>query len=416
MDNFVRFDMDKKPQKPSKFWAWLARTLSKPEFNAHKIKITKEGVDGLKAPFLVLCNHNAFLDFKVAFEALKPVFPNMVVAIDGFIGREWIMRQMGCICKRKFTNDIMLVRHLVEVIKQGGVPCIYPEARYSLCGTNAVLPESLGKLCKMLKVPVLTLICHGHHANAPFWNTENHKLVGLESELKLLFTVDDLENKTVEEINKEINERFVYDDFKWIKEHNVKIEYKERAKGLHHVLYQCPVCQKENRMNSYLDKLACENCGTTWEMQTDGLLKCLNHEDTFTHIPSWYEWERENVKKEVEGGTYSSGLLNVFVRSLPNSKKFIDLGHGTLIHDMNGFKVVGKDADGNDFEMIKDVPSLYSCHIEYNYLNKFGDCIDLNTLKDTWYIYPEGKDFSITKMALATEELYFKKKRDDLNE
>jgi hypothetical protein len=35
-----------------------------------------------------------------------------------------------------------------------------------------------------------------------------------------------------------------------------------------------------------------------------------------------------------------------------------------------------------------------------------GDCVDLNTLDDTWYVYPHGRDFSVTKMALATEELY----------
>ncbi len=51
---------------------------------------------------------------------------------------------------------------------------------------------------------------------------------------------------------------------------------------------------------------------------------------------------------------------------------------------------------------------MYSCHIEYNYLGKHGDCIDINTLADTYYIYPEGNDFSVTKIALATEELYKK--------
>jgi hypothetical protein len=56
--------------------------------------------------------------------------------------------------------------------------------------------------------------------------------------------------------------------------------------------------------------------------------------------------------------------------------------------------------------MVKDVPSLYSCHIEYNYLGKHGDCVDLNTLTDTFYVYPKDCDFSVTKMALATEELY----------
>ena len=63
-----------------------------------------------------------------------------------------------------------------------------------------------------------------------------------------------------------------------------------------------------------------------------------------------------------------------------------------------------------EYEMIKDVPSLYSVHVEYNYLFTHGDCVDLNTEQDTYYIYPEGK-FNVTKMALATEELYFNELR-----
>ena len=49
---------------------------------------------------------------------------------------------------------------------------------------------------------------------------------------------------------------------------------------------------------------------------------------------------------------------------------------------------------------------MYSCHIEYDYFKK-GDCIDLSTLDDTYYLFPKGKDFSVTKIALATEELFF---------
>ena len=79
-----------------------------------------------------------------------------------------------------------------------------------------------------------------------------------------------------------------------------------------------------------------------------------------------------------------------------------------MVHDMNGFTVKVTDKDGDVHEMVKNVPSLYSCHIEYEYLGKFGDCVDLNTLKDTWYTYPDPAkcEFSVTKMALATEELY----------
>ena len=35
----------------------------------------------------------------------------------------------------------------------------------------------------------------------------------------------------------------------------------------------------------------------------------------------------------------------------------------------------------------------------------------LKPITDTWYIYPQGADFAVTKMALATEILYFHHRR-----
>ncbi|MBO4903321.1 MAG: hypothetical protein J5518_11050 [Lachnospiraceae bacterium] len=386
----------------------LTYLLSAPDVIKHGCIIKKTDVEGLKPPFVLLCNHNAFMDFKVATKAIFPWRANYVVAIDGFIGREKLLRDVGCICKRKFTNDTMLVRQLMQTIKNGDVAVIYPEARYSLCGTTAVLPGSLGKLCKLLGVPVVTLICHGHHVNSPFWNLHDRKVKPTEAEFTRLFDTETLKNTPVEEVNARITEALRYDDFAWQKERGIKVKYERRAEGLHKVLYQCAACGSEFRMGAKGTILKCEACGKEWEMTELGELRALSGETEFSHIPDWYEWERENVRREVEAGTYSSGELPVRVDSLPNAKKFIPLGTGILLHDMNGFTVRVQDADGDAFEMVKNVPSLYSCHIEYEYLGKFGDCVDLNTLKDTWYIYPDPEKcaFSVTKMALATEELY----------
>ena len=412
-EEFERFDMKADPVRTKWYLRPITYLLSMPDVWKHKNILHKEGTEGLKGPFVLLCNHNAFMDFKVATKAIYPMRANYVVAIDGFIGREKLLRDVGCICKRKFTNDTMLVKQLIKTIKNGDVAVIYPEARYSLCGTTAVLPESLGKLCKLLKVPVAVLICHGHHVNSPFWNLHDRGVKPTEAEYKLLFTKEELAKTPVEEINRRLVDAFQYNDFAWQKEKNIRTPYKGRAEGLHKVLYQCASCGTEFKMMTSGTTLSCTACGKKWEMTELGELKALEGKTEFSHIPDWYEWERENVRKEVETGTYSSGELPVHVDSLPNAKKFIRLGSGTMVHDMNGFTVRGTDVDGDPFEMIKTVPSLYSCHIEYEYLGKFGDCVDLNTLEDTWYIYPEPDkcEFAVTKMALATEELYFAYKR-----
>lgn len=409
-DSLERFDMQRPPMKQKRYLLPLSWLLSYPDVWRHRAKITRINTEGLKPPYILLCNHNAFLDFKVATAAIFPRRANFVVAIDGFIGREWLLRRVGCICKRKFTSDIVLVRHLQRVIDNRNIVVIYPEARYSLCGTTAVLPESLGKLCKLLKVPVVTLITRGHHVNSPFWNLADRGVKPVEATLTRLFTEDELADAGVGEINDRIKQAFVYDDFKWQRENRMRIDYPRRAEGLHKVLYHCPACGAQYKMMSSGDKLRCGVCGKTWTLGVYGELTADAGKTEFSHIPDWYEWERAQVRAEVEAGTYSFSVP-VTVDSLPNSKRFIRLGEGVMTHDMDGFTVRGTTAEGRPFEMRKTVPSLYSCHIEYDYLGKHGDCVDLNTLTDTWYIYPHGSDFSVTKIALATEELYLAHKR-----
>lgn len=402
LDSTPRFDMTKKPGR--QHLLPLVWALSFPALVTHRNKIERVNMDGIKPPYLLLCNHNAFMDFKVATAAVFPHRANYVVAIDGFLKREWLLRLLGCICTRKFTSDTILVRHLRNVVKRGDIAVVYPEARYALCGTTAVLPESLGKLVKLLKVPLVTLICHGHHINSPFWNLPDHHVKGTRAVMTCLMKPEEIAAASYESINTAIRDAFWYDDFQWQKDNKVEVHYNDRAKGLHKVLYQCPVCGAEYRMSSEKTMLRCEACNHQWEMTPLGELVSINGETVFSHIPDWYEWERQNVRKEIEDGNYRL-QIQARVDALPNAKRYIDIGMATLTHSQEGFVLEGC-CQGEEYRLAIPVPALYSCHIEYDYLGKFGDCIDLNTTSDTLYIYPQGDDFSVTKIALATEELY----------
>lgn len=400
---FKRFDMSKKPIRQRLWLLPVAWALSYPDVWKHHAKIERIGMEGLKPPYLLLCNHNSFYDFKVTTAAIFPHRSSNVVAIDGFIGREWLLRNVGCICKRKFTNDTILVRQLRRVAENGDIAVLYPEARYSLCGTNAVLPDSLGKLAKYLGIPVVTLIMHGHHIHSPFWNLAERGN-RTEATLKQIVTAEEIKILSAQEINRRIGTEFTYDDFAWQKEKGIRINYPKRAEGLHKVLYQCPHCKTEYKMASSGDRLRCTACGKEWAMTELGELQAVSGPTEFSHIPDWYEWERAQVRREVKEGHYHFSAP-VTVYSLPNAKGYIPLGEGTLIHDQNGFVLKGL-YNGEPYEVIKSVASQYSVHIEYEYLGKYGDCVDLNTLTDTYYIYPKDCDFSVTKIALATEELY----------
>jgi len=402
-DKIQRFDMGLKPQRQKNYLRPLTWFLSFPSVWKHRLKIHKIDMKGLKPPYVMLCNHTSFMDFKVMTAAIFPYRANYVVAIDGFIGREMLLRKVGCICKRKFTNDISLIRHINHVVNVNkDIIVLHPEARYSLAGTTAILPESLGKLIKLLNVPVVVLNMHGNYLNSPCWNlTERGNRI--EAQMTQIINKSKIKTLTIEQINDCINNALIYDDFAWQKENNIIIQYENNAKGLHKVLYQCPSCMSESHMDSDKDRIWCGHCGKVWIMSELGELKAVNGITEFTHIPDWYEFERKQVRKQVEEKTYEFSD-DVLVDSLPNAKGYIRLGAAKLSHNMNGFHLEGI-FEGKSFILNKEPLSMYSCHIEYDYFNN-GDCIDLSTLDDTYYIYPQSRLSSVTKISLATEELF----------
>ncbi|MBU1020050.1 MAG: hypothetical protein KJ847_02455 [Firmicutes bacterium] len=403
MPKIEKFDFDKNPVKEKFFLTPIAYLLSFPEVWKRKLKIKKTNMEGVKPPYVLLCTHQAFLDFKVTTAAIFPRRANYIVAIDGFIGREWLVRNAGGIGKRKFTNDIRLIKQVkysLEELKY--IVAIYPEARYSLIGTNAILPESLGKMIKILKQPVVMLNMHGHYLSQPVWNLKQRK-VNVASDMTQIITKDELSNLSVSEINERIHQAFIYDEYQWQLDNQIKITEPFRAEGLHKVLYQCPSCHAEFKMDSQGSEVFCTHCGKRYYMNEFGQLSATEGVTEFSHIPDWYEWQREQVKQEILSGQYHFED-EVRIESLPNAKGYIELGIGKLTHTEKGFILDGSNLE-EPLLLEKSVLSLYGLHIEYNYLGTKGDCIDLSTLGDTYYLYPLHQQNVVTKLHFAVEEL-----------
>jgi len=403
MNQIKRFDFDMKPKKERIFLTPLAFLLSFPAVWKRHLKVNKIDMEGLKPPYILLCTHHAFQDFKVTTAAIFPHRANYIVAIDGFIGREWLLRNVGGIAKRKFTNDTKLVKQIkysLENLKN--IVAIYPEARYSLVGTTAILPDSLGKIIKLFKHPVVVLNMHGNYLSQPVWNLKPRKL-NITADMTQIIKKDEIEQLSLDEINDRIQKAFVYDEYKWQFDNKVVIDEPFRAENLHKVLYQCPSCLTEHEMDSKGNKIWCNHCHKTYEMDVYGKLHATEGETEFSHIPDWYEFERSQVRKQIEEGSYQFED-DVIIDSLPNAKGYIRLGDGHLKHDVNGFVLTGTEFD-QPLHLIKEPLSLYSLHIEYDYFGK-GDCIDLSTLDDTYYIYPKNRKNVVTKLHFAVEELF----------
>ena len=72
MDQFERFDIEKKPVKEKFYLTPLAWLLSFPSVWYRRLKVNKKDIKGLKAPYILLCTHPTFIDFKVKTKGIFP--------------------------------------------------------------------------------------------------------------------------------------------------------------------------------------------------------------------------------------------------------------------------------------------------------------------------------------------------------
>lgn len=394
----------KKPLKMGVFWRILIKCLSHANLHRYKVQYNEYGMEKLakKEPCLVLMNHTSFIDMQIAADYLFPRPFSTVCTTDGYVGLSLLMRLIGCIPTQKFVTDINLIRDMSYALNNLGTTVLmYPEACYSFDGRANTLPDSLGRLIKMLKVPVVTIITKGAYHREPLYNMLRHRKVQISADVTYLVSPDEANELSAEELNTRINEKFSFDSFRWQKEEQIAITEDFRADGLERVLYKCPHCMSEDKIKGAGIKWNCKNCGAEYELTEYGYMKSLNKDGVFDHIPDWYDWERNEVKKEIESGAYKLDT-EVDIYMLVDYKALYNVGYGRLYHDEKGFLLTGCNGE----LVYRQSPlSSYTVNSDY-YWYEIGDMISIGNKRQLFYLFPKGKKVNVAKVKLAAEEFY----------
>ncbi len=398
----------KRPKRPSILFRTLIRLLSIPELMSTKFEFTKERMDEAgEGPYLILMNHSAFIDLKIAFKIFYPMPFCTVCTSDGFVGKRWLMRQIGCIPTNKFVTDLTLITDMLHTVNKLNTSILmYPEASYSFDGCATPLPRGLGKLLKRMNVPVLTVMTEGAFLHDPLYNCLKKRKTKVTARLTCLLTREEIKNKSVEEIDSILDAAFSFDNFARQYETGTEIKEPFRAEGLERILYKCAACHSEGTMRGEGAHITCGHCGKIYELDTLGRLKALSGETEFEHIPDWYRWERECVANELINGEY---LLDtaVDIGIMTDYKKIYMVGEGRLIHNADGFTL-----NGCDGKLSYSHPPLssYGLYADY-YWYEIGDVICIGNKERLYYCFPKSKSI-VAKARLAAEELYRLKKQE----
>lgn len=359
-----------------------------------------------KGPYIVVSNHASRYDYLYATMAFFPHTLNFVAGYNEFFRAHlaFIFRLMQVVPKRNFVPDTYAIRAVSRILKKGGRVILFPEGMSSISGANQPVAIGSGKFLKHFKVPVLKLQIAGGYLTTPKFSLDERP-GKVEAAVSELFTAEQLDAMSAEEIQVKLDEALYHDDYAWNKIARVSFEAKGKtADRLHTLLFWCPKCGAEFAMKGEGNTLACSRCGNGATLNDKYDLTPLDESSVIPETPQkWFELQRKHIYRAVKAADFA---LHEQVRlgALPRYEYLKDqstskiVGEGTLTLDSTGFSYEGT-RDGRPF----------SFHINPAQLPTFGMCTDISrfyTFVDGEFLefFPEGE--TVEKWFLAAEEIH----------
>ncbi len=391
------------PRRPSPFFRALMAAASASDLRgAHFTYTSSRMEEAGNGPWLILMNHSSFIDLEIASRIMFPRPYCIVCTTDGFVGKEWLMRRLGCIPTQKFVSDLTLIRDMETALSEKKTSVLmYPEAGYSFDGCAISLPRRLGALLKRLGVPVVMIRTYGAFTRDPLYNCLQKRDVPVRAEISCLFTREQVASSSVEALDEALDRAFTFDSFAWQRGEKIAVTEPFRADGLHRILFRCARCGREGGMEGRGTRLACALCGAEYEMDEYGSLAAADGGPTeFSHIPDWYEWERREVCRALDEGTYRRDIP-VDIAMLVDSKALYTVGGGRLVHTPDGF--VLSDESGRVL-YTQSPRATYDLNADF-YWYELGDVISIGNRDALYYCFPKDGT-PVAEVRMAAKELY----------
>jgi len=439
-------------RKPNAFLYFIAFILIYPVLKIlFCLKVDRSCCKLPKGPYIVLSNHESFIDFLLVMLALYPHRLNAVTAQKYFNFRplNWLLPLMGAIPKYLFETDMHAVFSIMKVIRRGDRLLIFPEGRDSVHGPYMGMIKSTGKLIKKLQVPVLSCNIEGSYNCAPFWR-KGFRCGRIRVTFANLFSEEDIQRLTVEEINNQIDVRLSGKDVvlaqespleppleeprreprrepldeplkepqrETMEEQSLKefrrntssspkkpltlLREKKLAEGLENILYYCPVCQREFTLETRDNTISCTACRSRATMDRKSVFSAHGEGAFPKTIADWYKaqvlHERQKLQEDIDL-VRAEVLVSM---PLDGGRGFTIRGNGTLRLDNKGWHFDG-ELDGEKTQLFFPINTVPVVPFEPNY------SIQICRGKDFYDFIPRDNPRASAKYATIGECAYWR--------
>lgn len=288
-----------------------------------------------KGPCIVLSNHQATMDpffiskafpFQLYFYASDDLFNLKVSPLIRYLAAP--------IPKSKSVADLKAVMISLRVLREGGAIGITPEGNRTLSGRQWEMGDSVAKLVKTAKVPLVLFNLCGGYGTDPRWGVKIRRGTKFVGRVRRILTPEEYAGMSDEELFGIIKNELDVDDTL----SGERYKSRRRAEYIERALYMCPVCGSIGTIYSHGTGFCCTSCKTEAEYTED--LKISPPVGGYSRIYEWYEWERQEIVRRILGGEKISDGDILFRESVKLQKK-IKLPGNTVTLDKDSLMISG---------------------------------------------------------------------------
>ena len=346
-----------------------------------RLRVDGEKLEGLSAPFIVLCNHVSFYDFYYMNELMKDYRPAYVV--NHHVCTAPVLRHLykkaGMIPKKMFCTDTAAVK-MLRTIRAGYPVAVFPEGRLSIDGRSSPIVESAAALYKRIGVPLVLASIRGGYFTYPKWRGRFFK-GDVSISVTRVVTPEELKSMSADELEQVIERALSYNESD---DPLNSFSKKDRARGLETMLYRCADCGALYTTKTKGSDLYCEKCGKTHHLSERYLFT-----GGIKSIPEYYD-----RIKALERASLDRTELNadVDVKIFSDKKPRVRKESGTCTFNKSAFTY---RSDKTSFTIPTDrLPALaFSCGREF----------ELYYGGEQYYFYPKKDRRQVMRWSLMAD-------------
>ena len=402
---------DKKVKQPSRLICRMFGALIKPVYNAPCKAEYVRRVNPAKyknEPLIIVCNHASRFDFAFVQGAMGNRRINFIAAEEEFHRNKFkfVFNIYHTIPKKSFVPDMNAIKGMTTILRKTKNGCvgIFPCGLSTVGGAQQPSAVGTGKMLKHFGVRVLSVRVHGAYLVCPKFDVKD-RYGKVEIELDELFSPEQLQELSCEEIERKVDEAIFTDDYEWnaSRQHSYKRKDGKYAENMEQILYKCPKCGTEMQMEGRGIEIKCKACGNGATL--DGRYNLVPIGDSV--IPynprEWYDWERREMRRQVQNPDFY--LEEHCVLSMQPTYGYIKenvvgypVGDGTIRVDKEGFSYKGT-RDSKPWEVFIPRDLIYT-----TIMNVDGSFFSTYASGEFLMFTPDSP--SSVRWTMAIEELY----------